>query len=72
MIAQHPRPAFECRAFWSDEDRGYIAICAAFPRLSAFGVTAAAAIAELEGVLDEAVDLYRREGWPLPAHPPSE
>jgi predicted RNase H-like HicB family nuclease len=70
MIARD-RSAFECRAFWSNDDRGYIAVCAAFPRLSAFGVTAAAALAELESVLDEAADHYRSEGWPLPAHSPS-
>lgn len=52
--------------FWSDNDGGYIAISPEFPRLSAFGETAEAALAELRGVLEEAIEQYREEGWPLP------
>lgn len=52
--------------FWSDDDGGYIAISPEFPRLSAFGESAAAALAELCGVLEEAVEQYKEEGWPLP------
>lgn len=56
-----------CQVFWSDDDGGYIAVSPAFPRLSGFGKTAEAALAELRGVLKEAVVLYRESGWPLPA-----
>lgn len=52
--------------FWSDDDGGYIAVSPEFPRLSAFGETAEAALAELRGVLEEAVEQYKEEGWPLP------
>jgi antitoxin HicB len=52
--------------FWSDTDSGYIAASPEFPRLSAFGETAEAALAELRGVLDEAIQQYAEEGWPLP------
>jgi antitoxin HicB len=52
--------------FWSDDDGGYIAISPEFPRLSAFGDTAESALAEMRGLLDEAVEQYREEGWPLP------
>lgn len=52
--------------FWSDADAGYIAVSPEFPRLSAFGETAEAALAELCGVLADAMEQYREEGWPLP------
>jgi antitoxin HicB len=52
--------------FWSVDDGGYIAISPEFSRLSAFGETAEAALAELQGVLDEAIQQYEEEGWPLP------
>jgi antitoxin HicB len=54
------------RVFWSDGDGGYIAVCPEFPRLSGFGETAEKAVAELHGVLEEAIEIYREEGWPLP------
>lgn len=52
--------------FWSDNDGGYIAISPEFPRLSAFGDSPEAALAELRGLLDDAVELFKSEGWPLP------
>jgi predicted RNase H-like HicB family nuclease len=52
--------------FWSDADGGFIAVSPEFPRLSAFGETPEAALAELRGVLDDAVEVYQAEGWPLP------
>jgi predicted RNase H-like HicB family nuclease len=60
------RHRYECRAFRSDPDGGYIAVCAAFPKLSAFGTTAAEALAELDTVLSAAVEVYGEEGWQLP------
>ena len=52
--------------FWSDEDGGYIAMSPEFPRLSAFAGSAQAALVELNGVLEAAIEQYRQEGWPLP------
>jgi predicted RNase H-like HicB family nuclease len=66
VSTQHLQNRYKGRAFWSDADGGYIAICDAFPRLSAFGDTEAAALAELEIVLDAAGEVYAVEGWPLP------
>lgn len=57
---------FEARAFWSEPDGGYIAVSPAFPRLSAFGASAAAALEELETVLAAALEIYAEEGWPVP------
>lgn len=66
MIVKRLPSGYVCRAFWSERDGGYIAVCDAFPRLSAFGVTAAAALAEYTKVLDAAVEIYGDEGWLLP------
>jgi predicted HicB family RNase H-like nuclease len=57
---------YSYNVFWSDDDDGYIAVSPEFPRLSGFGKTAEAALAELRGVLEEAVEQYKEEGWPLP------
>ena len=57
---------YSYNVFWSDDDEGYVAVSPEFPRLSAFGGTAEAALAELRGVLEEAVAQYKEEGWPLP------
>ena len=58
---------YSCRLLWSDEDGGYIATSPEFPDLSAFGPTAAEAIAELEALLDDAARTHGDSGWPLPA-----
>lgn len=52
--------------FWSDRDGGYIALSPEFPRLSAFGDSPEAALAELRGLLEDAVEVFKSEGWPLP------
>lgn len=57
---------YSYNVFWSDGDGGYIAVSPEFPRLSGFGETAEAALMELRGVLEEALEVYREEGWPLP------
>jgi predicted RNase H-like HicB family nuclease len=54
------------KVFWSDRDGGYIAVSPEFPRLSSFGDSPEAAVAELRGLLDDAVAVYKSEGWPLP------
>lgn len=54
------------RVFWSEQDRGYIAVCPEFPDLSAFGETAEEALAEMKIALELAIETYEDEGWPLP------
>ncbi len=51
---------------WSEADQNYVALCPAFPDLSGLGETPEAAIAELQVVLDAAIEIYQAEGWPLP------
>jgi predicted RNase H-like HicB family nuclease len=58
---------YSYRVFWSDQDTAYVAVCPEFPRLSGIGKTAESALTELRDVLQEALEVYREEGWPLPA-----
>ncbi len=57
---------YSFNVFWSDGDEAYIAICPEFPRLSAFGDTPEVALAEMQIVLEMAIETYHEEGWPLP------
>jgi antitoxin HicB len=41
-------------------------LCTEFPHLSAFGTTAADALAELEVALEGAIEVHVEEGWPIP------
>jgi len=54
------------RFYFSEEDRGYIALCSEFPHLSAFGDTPEAALRELDLVLEMALEIHAEEGWPIP------
>jgi antitoxin HicB len=56
---------YSCRVFWSESDGAYVSVCPEFPRLSGIGPTAGGALSELHEVLEEAVEIYRQEGWPL-------
>lgn len=51
---------------WSGPDNAYLALCAEFPGLSAFGQTPEQAISELETALELAIETYEEEGWELP------
>ncbi len=56
---------------WDERDKGYIARCASFPDLSAFGSTREEALRNGEAVLDMFIEEYEEEGIPLPeAHLP--
>lgn len=57
---------YSARIVWSDEDEGYVATSPEFEDLSAFGATAAEAVAELESVVEAAVEAHRASGWALP------
>ena len=54
-------------AYYDPDAREYVALCTEFPHLSAFGATAADALAELEVALAGAIEVHVDEGWPLPA-----
>jgi len=51
---------------WSDEDAGFIATCADFPGLSAFGETADEALAEASIALELHIETLQEEGRELP------
>lgn len=57
---------YSIRIVWSDEDGGYIATSPEFENLSAFGTSAEEAIAELQAVIDIAIETYTDSGWALP------
>ena len=63
-------PHYSYNVHWSEEDAAYIATCPEFPDLSAFGATPAAALAEMQVVIEMALAAYRDEGWPLPEPQP--
>jgi predicted RNase H-like HicB family nuclease len=59
-------PAYSMRVFWSEEDGGFIAVCPELKRVSAFGQNYKEAVEELLVAIAGAVEMYAREGWPLP------
>jgi predicted RNase H-like HicB family nuclease len=63
---QPPIPDYPVRVFWSDEDSAWVANCAAFPYVAAFGGTREQAMRDIAPLLEEAVFTYMQKGWPLP------
>jgi predicted RNase H-like HicB family nuclease len=57
---------YSFKVFWSEEDKGYIAVCPEFPGISAFGDTPEQALAEVKIPLEMAIETYEEEGWSLP------
>ena len=57
---------YEITIFYSDEDGGYIAEIRELPLCSAFGLTPAAALAELETARDAWLEAARVDGRPIP------
>ena len=51
---------------WSNQDNEYMATCLEFPGLSAFGETAADALAEAQIALELFIETYRQDGVSLP------
>ncbi len=49
-----------------DEDGEFIALCPAFPGLSAFGETPEAALSEARTALAGFIEVYQDKGWRLP------
>ena len=59
-------PNYSFNVFWSAPDHCYIAISPDFESLSAFGDTPDEALAEMQTVLELAIETYQEKGWPLP------
>jgi predicted RNase H-like HicB family nuclease len=57
---------YHINIFFSDEDEGYIADIPDLPSCSAFGDTAAEALAEVETAKQVWLDVARAEGKPIP------
>jgi predicted RNase H-like HicB family nuclease len=51
---------------WSEDDGEYLATCAAFPGLSAFGETEEEALKEAKIALELFIESYRERGLALP------
>jgi predicted RNase H-like HicB family nuclease len=57
---------YHINIFWSDEDGGYIADVPDLQACSAFGKTAAEALAEVERAKQAWLETARAEGRPIP------
>jgi predicted RNase H-like HicB family nuclease len=57
---------YHINIFWSDEDGGYIADIPDLAACSAFGTTAAEALAEVERAKAAWLEAARSEGKPIP------
>ena len=62
-----PQHNYRMMVQWSEEDQEYVALVPAFPGLSALAATPEAALAELQPVLDAAIEIYQADGRNLPA-----
>ena len=57
---------YSIHVFADDGEPGYIAICPEFPGVSASAKSRELALAEVQVVLELAIDTYQAEGWTLP------
>ena len=57
---------YPMEVFWSDEDKGFIAIAPDLPGASAWGKTEAGAIKELYTVIDLWIRAAKKVGNPVP------
>lgn len=51
---------------WSEDDGEYLATCASFPGLTAFGETEEEALKEAKVALELFIESYKERGLPLP------
>ena len=75
-MAQHPTAAdatatsltkdYHINIFWSDDDGGYVADIPDLEACSAFGTTAAEALAEVQRAKDAWLEAARSSGKPIP------
>jgi len=52
--------------YFDTDEQEYVALCSEFPHLSAFGETPEEALADLEVVIEGAIEVHQDEGWPVP------
>lgn len=52
--------------YFDADEQEYVALCSEFPHLSAFGETPEDALAELDVLLEGAIEVHQGEGWPIP------
>jgi predicted RNase H-like HicB family nuclease len=57
---------YPVRIFWWEEDNAWVAVCPAFPYISASGSTREDAAREIDDAIAEAVFNFEAEGKPLP------
>jgi len=57
---------YPANVFWNDEDDGFIAAAPDLPSSSAFGRTAAEALAELEQAIEAWIEAATAAGNPIP------
>jgi predicted RNase H-like HicB family nuclease len=60
-------PKYPKQIFWSEEDEGFIAIAPDLPGCSAFGVTEAEALRELDDATESWIDAAAKAGNTVPA-----
>jgi len=65
-MSETPSDRYSLHVEWSEEDRAFVATCAEFPGLSAFGGSRSEAIEEAETALELFVEEYKESGDPLP------
>lgn len=57
---------YPAQVYWSDEDRGYIALAPDLPGCSAFGATWEKALSALQRAIDASIKAARQAGNPVP------
>ena len=57
---------YPVRIFWWDEDSAWVAVCPAFPFISALGATREEAAREIDEAIEEVIFTCEEEGKPLP------
>jgi antitoxin HicB len=57
---------YPAQVFWNEDDQGFIALAPDLPGCSAFGVTQAEALAELEQAINAWIEAMRAAGNPIP------
>lgn len=62
------KPRYPVTIFYSEEDRGYIAIAPDLKGCSAFGETPQEALIELETAIELWLDVAHQDSTPIPEH----
>lgn len=57
--------------FWSEKDAGYIGTCPEFDGIAVWGKTRQEAMDEAEAAVEAFIDIYQRDGLPLPKPTPT-